>query len=44
MQGKIFIVVNEDRFFLSHRQEIALGAIASGYHVTIIAKNTGREL
>ena len=43
MQGKIFIVVNEDRFFLSHRQEIALGAIASGYHVTIIAKNTGRK-
>ena len=40
---KLFIIVNEDRFFLSHRQEIALGAISSGYQVTIIAKDTGRK-
>ncbi len=38
---KIFMVVNEDRFFLSHRKEIALAAYKNGYDVTIITKNTG---
>ncbi|MBD5310598.1 MAG: glycosyltransferase family 4 protein [Bacteroides sp.] len=38
---KLFMVVNEDRFFLSHRKDIALAAVKEGYDVTIIAKDTG---
>ncbi len=38
---KLFMVVNEDRFFLSHRKEIALAALKEGYDVTIITKDTG---
>ncbi|MBO4659557.1 MAG: glycosyltransferase family 4 protein [Prevotella sp.] len=38
---KLFIVVNEDRFFLSHRKEIALRALKEGYDVTIVCKDTG---
>ena len=41
--ASLFIVVNEDRFFLSHRKEIAISAIAAGYDVTIVAKDTGRR-
>lgn len=41
---RLFIVVNEDRFFLSHRKEIALSAQKNGYHVTVVAKNTGKGL
>lgn len=37
----IFIVINEDRFFLSHRKEIAVSALRCGYNVTLVAKNTG---
>ena len=37
------MIVNEDRFFLSHRKEIAVAAIAVGYDVTIVAKDTGRK-
>lgn len=37
----LFIIVNEDRFLLSHRREIVERAIAEGYAVTIVAKNTG---
>ena len=40
---KLFIIVNEDRFFLSHRKEIATASLAAGYDVTIIAKDTGRK-
>jgi glycosyltransferase involved in cell wall biosynthesis len=40
---KIFIVVNVDWFFLSHRLPIALKALDQGYDVTIIAKDTGRS-
>ncbi len=39
--AKLFIVVNEDRFFLSHRKEIALRALKEGYDVTIVCKDTG---
>lgn len=38
----LFIIVNEDRFFLSHRKEIAVHAIKNGYDVTVVAKDTGR--
>lgn len=41
--ARLFIVVNEDRFFLSHRKDIATAAIAAGYEVTIVAKDTGRK-
>lgn len=39
--NKLFIVVNEDRFFLSHRLPVAKAAKEKGYEVTIIAKDTG---
>lgn len=39
---KIFIVVNVDWFFLSHRKEIALAAQKEGYDVTIVTKDTGK--
>lgn len=41
--ARLFIVVNEDRFFLSHRKDIAVAAVAAGYDVTIVAKDTGRR-
>lgn len=36
------MIVNEDRFFLSHRKEIALAAQGAGWDVTVVCKNTGR--
>lgn len=41
--SKLFIVVNVDWFFLSHRKEIALSAQKAGYDVTIITNNTGMK-
>ena len=38
---KIFIVVNVDSFFLSHRLPIALAAKKQGYNVAIVCANTG---
>lgn len=38
----VFMVVNVDWFFLSHRLPIALEAQKKGYKVTIIAGNTGK--
>ena len=40
---RLLMVVHEDRFFLSHRKEIALRAQQEGYDVTLVAKNTGRR-
>lgn len=40
---KLFIVVNVDWFFLSHRKEIALAAQKVGYDVTIVTNNTGMK-
>ena len=37
------MVVNEDKFFLSHRKEIGSVAFAAGWDVTIVAKDTGRR-
>lgn len=34
-------MVNEDRFFLSHRREVAIAALNRGWDVTIVAKDTG---
>jgi glycosyltransferase involved in cell wall biosynthesis len=39
----LFIVVNVDWFFLSHRKEIAISALENGYNVTIVAKDTGKK-
>ena len=39
---KLFIVVNVDYFFLSHRKDIALRAQKKGYDVTIVAEDTGK--
>lgn len=43
MNKKLFIVVNVDWFFLSHRKEIAIEAQKRGFDVTIVAHNTGRK-
>ena len=40
---KLYMVVNEDRFFLSHRKDIAIEAVKNGYEVCIICKDTGRK-
>ena len=39
---KLFIIVNVDWFFLSHRKEIALAAQKAGWDVTIITADTGK--
>ena len=39
---KLFIVVNHDWFFLSHRQAIAVAAKDAGWEVTILTCDTGR--
>jgi glycosyltransferase involved in cell wall biosynthesis len=38
---KLFIVVNNDCFFLSHRLPVAIAAQQAGYDVTVLASNTG---
>ena len=37
------MIVNEDRFFLSHRKEIALAAQEAGWDVTVVCKDTGQR-
>ena len=39
--NKLLMIVNEDRFFLSHRLPIALAARDNGLDVIIVAKDTG---
>lgn len=41
-KGKLFIVVNVDWFFLSHRKDIALRAQQAGWDVTIVTADTGK--
>lgn len=41
MQKKLFIVVNQDWFFLSHRLPIGVEAKKAGYDVTIVSEDTG---
>lgn len=41
MQKKLFIVVNQDWFFLSHRLPIGVAAKDAGYDVTIVCGDTG---
>ena len=40
---KLIIVINEDRFFLSHRKDIALAAKQAGWDVLIVCKDTGQR-
>lgn len=41
MKKKLFIVVNQDFFFLSHRLPIGMAAKDAGYDVTIVSEDTG---
>ena len=41
MKKKLFIVVNQDWFFLSHRLPIGMAAKEAGYDVTIVSEDTG---
>ena len=41
MQKRLFIVVNQDFFFLSHRLPVATAALEAGYDVTIVSEDTG---
>lgn len=41
MKKKLFIVVNQDFFFLSHRLPIGGAAKDAGYDVTIVSEDTG---
>lgn len=40
---KLLMIVNEDRFLLSHRKDIALAAQRAGWDVTLVCKDTGRR-
>jgi glycosyltransferase involved in cell wall biosynthesis len=42
-QPKLFLVVNVDWFFLSHRLPIALEALKKGYEVTVFTIDTGKK-
>ena len=39
---KLLMIVNEDRFFLSHRKDTALAAQQAGWDVTVVCKDTGQ--
>jgi hypothetical protein len=39
----LFIVVNVDYFFLSHRKDIAIAARKKNFDVTIVANDTGKR-
>lgn len=41
MQKKLFIVVNQDFFFLSHRLPIGEAARSVGFDVTVVSEDTG---
>lgn len=43
MQNKLFILVNNDTFFLSHRKDVAVAAQKAGYDVTVVTKNNGKH-
>ena len=42
MNKKLFIVVNVDWFFLSHRKDVALAAKKAGWDVTIVTADKGK--
>ena len=40
--SRLFIIVNVDWFFLSHRKDVALAAQKAGWDVTIVTADTGK--
>lgn len=42
MNKKLFVIVNVDWFFLSHRKDVALAAQKTGWDVTIVTADTGK--
>jgi glycosyltransferase involved in cell wall biosynthesis len=44
MRKKLFIVVNVDWFFLSHRLAVGIAAMNAGYDVTVLAADTGESM
>lgn len=42
MNKKLFMVVNVDWFFLSHRKDVALATKGAGWDVTIVTADTGK--
>jgi UDP-N-acetylglucosamine:LPS N-acetylglucosamine transferase len=44
MNKKLFIIVNIDSFFLSHRKEIAIMAQKDGFEVAIVTHDTGKKI
>lgn len=42
MNKKLFIVVNVDWFFLSHRKDLAIAAKELGWDVTVVTADTGK--
>ncbi|MCH5229164.1 MAG: glycosyltransferase family 4 protein [Muribaculaceae bacterium] len=43
MEKQLLLIINEDRFFLSHRRRIAEMARERGWDVTLVTKDTGRK-
>ena len=43
IKPKLYIVVNYDWFFLSHRKTVAIRAKENGYHVTVVAGDYGNS-
>lgn len=41
MQKKLFVIVNQDWFFISHRMPIGIAAKEEGYDVTVVSEDTG---
>ena len=39
----LYMIVNEDRFFLSYRKDIAVAAKRNGWDLTIVCKDTGQR-
>lgn len=42
-EKRLLIIVNEDKFFLSHRKEVGIHAKSNGWNVAIVGKNTGKK-
>lgn len=40
---RLLMIINEDRFFLSHRKEVGLAAKDAGWNVAVVCKNTGKK-
>ena len=40
---RLLIIVNEDRFFLSHRKDVGVGALKDGWNVSVVCTDTGKR-